>query len=118
MPTQRQKHTIWIEDLFLQGKNISDIEAITGYSRDVITSVIYRGRQSGKIPRPVYAHAQPYDDRRKTYIRRGTIARVLDQLSPEQRVYLTDAALEIGCSSLAELIAAYVVDQLAEEMGE
>lgn len=118
MPTQRQKHTIWIEDLFLEGKDIAKIEAITGYSKDVITGVIYRGRQSGKIPRPVYAMGQPYEERRNSYIRKGTIAQVLDRLSLEQRAYLTDAALKIGCNSLAEMIAAYVLDQLAEGMGD
>lgn len=118
MPTQRQKHTIWIEDLFLEGKDIPKIAAITGYSKDVITGVIYRGRQSGKIPRPKYEMAQPYEERRNSYIRKGTIAQVLDRLSHQQRVYLTESALAIGCNSLAELIAAYVVDQLEEEIGK
>ena len=118
MPTQRQKHTIWIEDLFLEGKDIAKIEAITGYSKDVITGIIYRGRRSGKIPRPVYEMAQPYEERRNSYIRKGTITQVMERLNYEQRAHLTDAALRIGCNNLAEMIAAYVLDQLAEEMGD
>lgn len=116
MPARRQKHTIHIEQLFLQGNEPQEISNITGMRKDVVAGIIYRARQNGRVPQPVYTQA--YDNRRNSYIRRGSIAQVLERLTPEQHKHLTQTALEIGCNSLAELIAAYVVDAVNEEMGE
>jgi hypothetical protein len=116
MPANRKEHTVWVENLFLEGKQTGEISEITGLRKNVVTGIIYRGRQNGRIPRPVYTQA--YDDRRGSYIRRGTISHVISRLSRDQHKHLTETALEIGCESLAEIIAAYVVDQLAEEMSE
>lgn len=116
MPANRKEHTIWVENLFLEGKGTDEISKITGVPKNSVTGIIYRGRQNGRLPRPVYTQA--YDYRRNSYIRRGTIAHVLDRLSRDQHRHLTEAALQIGCKSLAEMVAAYVVDAVNEEMGE
>lgn len=116
MPASRQKHCVWVEELFLSGKQCQEICDITGLTKNVVVGIVYRGRQNGRLPRPVYT--QVYDNRRNSSIRRGTIGRVLDRLTPEQHKHLTDTALEVECDSLADMIAAYVIDGICEEMGE
>lgn len=116
MPARRQKHTMWVEQLFIQGNGPEEISKITGMRKDVVAGIIYRARQNGRLPQPVYTQA--YDNRRNSYIRRGSIAQVLERLTPEQHKQLTETALSIGCSSLADLIAAHLVDGLCDEMGQ
>ena len=103
-----------VEQLFMDGYSYDEIQNRYNISKDVVAGIIYRARQSGRVPRPVYMQA--YDDRRNSYIRRGTIAGVLDRLTKEQHKHLTDEALRIGCNSLADMIAAYVLDGISEEM--
>lgn len=114
MAAQRQPHTERVEQLFLKGKRAQEIQDITGLSKNVVIGIIYRGRQCGRLPRPAYTQA--YDDRRNSYIRRGTIGHVLEKLSPEQHKYITDEALRVGCNNMAEMIAAFLIDAIAEEM--
>lgn len=103
-----------IEQLFLEGRTYGEIEEIYGISKDMVAGVIYRARQQGRVPRPVYV--QPYDARRNSHIRRGTIGRVIDVLTEEQHKHLVEVALGLGVDSLAEMIGEYLADALAEEM--
>lgn len=114
MPAHSKQFARDVEQLFMDGYSYDEIKDRYNISKDTVAGVIYRARQNGRVPRPVYTQA--YDYRRNSFIRRGTIAGVLDRLTKEQHKYLTDEALRIGCNSLADMIAAYVIDGLSEEM--
>ena len=114
MAAHKKPRTTEIEQLFLDGYTYDEIQEIFGMTKDAVVGVIYRARQMGRVPRPVYV--QPYDARRNSYIRRGTIGRTLDQLTEEQHKHLVEVALGLGVDSLAEMIGSYLSDALAEEM--
>ena len=105
-----------IEALFMDGHSYNEIAARYRLKKDVVYRVIYRARHKGRVPRPISMAA--YDDRRNSYIKRGTVSDIINRLSKGQHKYLTDEALRIGCNSLAEMIAAYVIDGISEEMAE
>lgn len=105
-----------IEQLFMDGYSYEEIADRHNISKDIVAGAIYRARQRGRVPRPVYKGE--YDYKRNSYIRRGTVAGILGRLTKEQHKYLTDEALRVGCNSLADMIAAYVIDGISEEMDE
>ena len=114
MGAQMKKQTREMEKLFLEGKTYCEIAEMYGVKKDTVVGVIYRARQHGRVPRPEYS--QPYDDRRNSYIRRGTIGRALDVLTEDQHKHLTEVALGLGVDNLAEMIGEYLADALTEEM--
>ena len=114
MGAHKKPRTREIEQLFLEGYTYDQIQEIFGMTKEAVVGVIYRARQQGRVPRPEYS--QPYDDRRNSYIRRGTIGRALDVLTEDQHKHLTEVALGLGADSLAEMIGDYLSSALAEEM--
>lgn len=114
MGAHKKRRTREIEQLFLDGYTYDEIQEIFGMTKEAVVGVIYRARQMGRVPRPVYV--QPYDARRNSHIRRGTIGRALDMLTEEQHKHLVEVALGLGMDSLAEMIGSYLSDALAEEM--
>ena len=114
MGAQMKKQTREMEKLFLEGKTYCEIAEMYGVKKDTVVGVIYRARQHGRVPRPEYT--QPYDDRRNSYIHRGTVGRVLDVLTKEQHAHLTEVAIGLGVDNLAEMIGEYLADALSEEM--
>lgn len=105
-PVTEDTKRVW--ELHLQGCKNYEIAQITGFKPHRVAHAIMRGRAKGEIPIP--ERVQPVCDRRATYIKRGTVNSIVEELSEEQNYWLVDEARKYECDSLAEYILEIVRD--------
>ena len=106
----QQTQDIWA--MKNDGYSYKEIMDALNVSHNTVVGAVARGRYRGAIP-PQKKH-QPYDMRRNTMIRRGSIDEMLRNMTHEQHVWLVEEARRLQCGSLAEMVVEFVRDAYEE----
>ena len=96
-----------------KGKSVQEIASELGLNKHTVAGALTRGRNKGIIPRPDRNYATSYM-LSKFGMKAGSITRLMDQLSMEQRVWLVAEAKKISCETIEEYLLEKVRDEYEE----
>lgn len=104
-----------VVELYRAGHTPKQIGAITGLTGREISNALRRAQYRGLITRSRNRSSLPiYYIATQQGLRFGGIGDITDELSPDQRTWLVDEAVRVGCRTLAEFLAEIVRDAHAE----
>ena len=101
----KQTQEIW--KLYNAGATPTEIAEKLDLSYGTITSAISRGRDAGAI-------YQEQVDRTPSYMPKGTVGYVLQELADEQKDWLQAQTIDCECATIAEYLLELVRDAHAE----
>lgn len=103
--------------LYRSGQYPREIEQTTGLSRRDVLNALGRARKRKditphryKLPKPLSALVE------QSRVRTGSIKQMSEALTVEQRAWLVKQAEDLGCESIAELLAEIVRDEHASQV--
>lgn len=99
--------------MFRKGKPVREIACSLGLPSHRVSSAISRGRAKGALPPRDQDFTNPYLFR-KFGIKAGGVSMILENLAPEQKVWLFEEASKIGCETIAEYLLERVRDDYEE----
>lgn len=96
-----------------EGRSVQEIATELDLPKYLVSAALYRGRVKGEIPERKINFTNNYLFR-KFGIRAGHITRLLEQLTPDQRVWLFSETTKIGCTTIAEYLLERIRDDYEE----